>query len=386
MQITCCPNPNSFHPSESRQVEEDGGDEEEEAEEDKKQQEFKEPFDPHFVRDAGDAEGADEDGGGGGNHVGEAVAELECHDGCLAREPDDVGEGRHDGHGERSLGGAGGDDDVDERLYEVHHADGDDASRLVHEGGEGVEDGVDDAPVLQYLDDAACQSHDERRGEHVFGTVEEEFDDGVRVPARRNAGKDAHGEEDGGDFGEVPAVAQDTDNQEDNGEGEHRKDEEVEGLAQPQAACQEEEDGAEGHGATGERGVPQPESSQRIEPRENRQRTRQQDVYKVCRAGHAVGDLGGCLRPTPPPVGVRAVHGRAFGVALHACGVDEHAGYQHACKHCPAKYAVAHPGKEGQVGQALCDADGEGVEDGARKADVSGDVDHAQPGDGVVAH
>ena len=79
---------------------------EEEAYQDQEEDELPGPAEPCAVGDAGYAEAADEYAAGGGQHVGEAVAELEGEHGGLPREVDEVGELRHDGHGECCFGGA----------------------------------------------------------------------------------------------------------------------------------------------------------------------------------------------------------------------------------------------------------------------------------------
>ncbi len=92
--------------------------------------------------------------------------------------------------------------------------------------------------------------------------------------------------------------------------------------------------------------------------------------------------LGGSLAP----IVVDFIDWRALRVFLDAACIPQHEGDADDGEHEPAHDAVFHAGEDGQVGYALRDADGEGVEDGACKADMGGDIAHAEAYYGVVAH
>ena len=106
------------------QVYPEGGEHQEETNEDECDDELPDPFEPGAVRDARHTQDTDEHSAGGCEHVGEAVAELEGQDGGLARDIDEIGELGHDGHGEGCFGRAAGHNDIEQRLEEVHHAEG----------------------------------------------------------------------------------------------------------------------------------------------------------------------------------------------------------------------------------------------------------------------
>ena len=86
------------------------------------------------------------------------------------------------------------------------------------------------------------------------------------------------------------------------------------------------------------------------------------------------------------PVLVQLVHQRALGVLLDVVGVPEGEEDADDRQQQPAEEAVADAGEGGQSRQSLGDADGEGVEHGAREADVGRHVAHEHARDGVVAH
>lgn len=194
-----------FSASESRQGEPEGGEHEEEAEEDEGEDEAPGPLEPGAVGDAGDAEDADEDAAGGGEHIGEAVTELEGKDGSLARDIHQVGKLGHDGHGEGRLGGATGHDDVEQGLEDIHHAERGHLAQLRERAREAVEDGVDDVAVLEDEDDATGESDHQGGGEDVLAAGKEELGDVVGSLTVDDAADNAHGKEEGRNLGDIPA-------------------------------------------------------------------------------------------------------------------------------------------------------------------------------------
>ncbi len=212
------------------QLHEDGGEQQEKSEEEEQQEDLPEPLDPHVERYPGNAEGTDEHGGGGGDHVGDAVAELVGHHGGLTREADHIGEGCQDGHGEGRLGRPGGDEDVDHRLHHVHPADGEYLAGILHQAGQRVENGVHDPSFGQYLNDASRQRDDQCGCQHIFHSGYKLPGDGAGGHVVGDAGQQPHGEEERGDLLEVPAVAHHTGHQKEDGEEQQVEDEELCGL------------------------------------------------------------------------------------------------------------------------------------------------------------
>ena len=100
---------------------EQSGQDEEETNQYQRQNEFPYPFYPCGVGYLGHTDARNQHSAGGGYHIGEAVAELECQHGCLSADIDEVGELRHDGHGECCFGCAAGHDEVQQGLEDVHH-------------------------------------------------------------------------------------------------------------------------------------------------------------------------------------------------------------------------------------------------------------------------
>ena len=117
----------------------------------------------------------DEYAAGGGNHIGEAVAELEGQHSGLAADTDKVGELRHDGHGEGGFGRAGGHDEVEKCLEDIHGPYRRHFACFCQRACESVEERVDNLAVLEDEDDAAGQAHHQCGGEDVLASGEEEL-------------------------------------------------------------------------------------------------------------------------------------------------------------------------------------------------------------------
>ena len=369
------------------QLHEDGGEQQEKSEEKEQQEDLPEPLDPHVEGYPGNAEGADQHGGGGGDHVGDAVAELVGHHGGLAREADHIGEGCQDGHGEGRLGRSGGDEDVDHRLHHVHPADGEYLAGILHQAGQRVENGVDDPALGEDLDDAAGHRDDQCCREHIFHSGDELLRDGAGGHVVGDAGQQPHGEEEGGDLLEVPAVAHHTGHQEEDGEEQQVEDEELCGLPDGDEGGDRKKEGDHRDEREGDFTRPRREGGKGIaEGEEPEEQCQQQEEQPGVTAGRFC--QGGCFCLCLPlaPVGIGTVHGRALGLSLHTGGIDEGDGYRDPCQDDPAEEPVADAGEEGQPGEPLCDADGEGVERGTGEADVGGHIDHHQPGKRVVPH
>ena len=198
------------------------------------------------VRDARHPKDGYEHARGGGDHVGEAVAELEGQHGQLARDAHQVGPLGHHGDGEGGLGGARRDNQVEKVLDHVHGGGGADASRIAHALRDGVQDGVDDLAVLQDDDDAAGEADNQRRHHDVFAAFQKESDHLVELEAVGDAHADAHGEEESGNLHHIPAVAQHADHQAGDGEQQKGQDEVVDGLADGEEAQQHEDAGDDG--------------------------------------------------------------------------------------------------------------------------------------------
>ncbi len=122
--------------------------------------------------------------------------------------------------------------------------------------GEAVEDGVDDFAVAEDEDYAAGKAYDEGCGHDVFAACEEEFGEVVGFLTVGNAGKEPHGKEEGGNFHDIPAVAEHACHEIEDGEKQEVEDEEMYGLAQGYEACDDEKGGEYGHDV--ERGTPPP--------------------------------------------------------------------------------------------------------------------------------
>ena len=208
--------------SKSRQCKPKGWQHKEEADKNKGDDEFPDPFEPGAVGYAGHAEDADKDAAGGREHIGEAVAELECQHGGLTAHVYKVGKLCHDGHGEGCFGGAGGHDDVKECLEEIHYAKRCDFSRLGETLGESVKQRVDYLTVLEYEDDTAGETDHKGCREDVLATCQEELGDVVGPLTVEDAGDDAHGKEEGRDLGDIPSEFQHADHK--GSDGEQEKD------------------------------------------------------------------------------------------------------------------------------------------------------------------
>ncbi len=80
------------------------------------------------------------------------------------------------------------------------------------------------------MDDAAGHRDDQCCREHIFHSGDELLRDGAGGHVVGDAGQQPHGEEEGGDLLEVPAVAHHTGHQEEDGEEQQVEDEELCGL------------------------------------------------------------------------------------------------------------------------------------------------------------
>ena len=89
---------------------------------------------------------------------------------------------------------------------------------------------------------------------------------------------------------------------------------------------------------------------------------------------------------TVAPVVVELVYRAAFGFGLHSVGVPQHEGDANNGEYHPAEHPVFQSREERQVGDALCDTDGKGIEHGTGKAHMGRHIAHADAHNAVVAH
>ena len=369
------------------QLHKDGGQQQEKSDEKQQQEDLPEPLDPHVEGYPGNAEGTDEYGGGGGDHVGDAVAELVGHHCGLAGEADDVGEGRQDGHGEGRLGRPGGDEDVDDGLHHIHAADGEYLAGILHQQRQRVEDSVDDPALGEDLDDAPGKCNDECCREHILHPGDELLRDDAGGHVVGDAGQQPHGEKERRDLLEVPAVAHHAGHQKEDGEEQQVEDEELHGALDGKKGANHEQKGDHRNEREGHFTRPRREGGKGMAEGEEPQKERQEQEEQPGPPTGGHGEvLGLCLRLTLAPVGIGTIHGGELRLLLHPFGIEQGDGDCRHRQYNPAEQPVADAGEEGQPGEPLCDADGEGVERGAGEAYMGGHIDHHQPGERVVSH
>ena len=154
----------------------------------------------------------------------------------MARDADQVAERRHDGHGDGGLGRAARNDNINQGLDAIHDFRRGNLAHVAHRLGEAIEDGVNDAAVLQHDDDTARQTHDDRRRKDVAHAFEEELRDVAGALVDSQTAGDAEHQEQRGNLHDIPLVTQHTHHEEIHRGEEQREDEIMHRLAQSEDA------------------------------------------------------------------------------------------------------------------------------------------------------
>ena len=160
---------------------------------------------PGAVAHPGDRQPAHHHRRGGGDQVDQAVGGLVGGDHQIARHPGELGERRHDRHGDRRQPRTGGDQEGERQIEQV--GDEDEARRCSSPAtacSAQIQHGVGDQAVVHDHGDAARHADDQRHAQHVARAVDEGIDQFLLRQPADDADQDAEEQEAGGHLREPP--------------------------------------------------------------------------------------------------------------------------------------------------------------------------------------
>ena len=134
------------------------------------------------------------------------VGKLERGDGSLGIEAHELGQGTHNGHGERRQARARGNEQGEQAKNDVHKRGVHGGRRSGECGGKCLEDGVDDHAALGDDQNAASNTDNDGGVRKVGKALNELLGNRLLIKTAQDAGKQAHTKEHGGNLIHVPAL------------------------------------------------------------------------------------------------------------------------------------------------------------------------------------
>ena len=154
--------------------------------------------------------------------VGDTVAVLECQNSSLTGDTQHISQRHHDGHNSGSLAGAGGDQSVDEEVCEEHAQSGDVGGSALHQVGQAMDQGVDQAAGGHGPLNSTGNTDDGSADEGTLAAVNDQVDGLFQADLVQQSNDDAADQEGSSHLGVAPAPLQDAEDVDDDGNNQNQ--------------------------------------------------------------------------------------------------------------------------------------------------------------------